>query len=69
MSNLKPIADVAGRHTEATANDLLLSAGALVSQVVASGQTWTIPDGYGLSVVGPLTVNGDIVVNGDLMVM
>ena len=69
MSNLSPIADVAGRRTEVTTNDLLLSAGALVSQVVALGQTWTIPDGYGLSVVGPLTVNGDIMLNGDLMVM
>ena len=69
MSNLKPIADVAGRATEATANDLLLSAGALVKQSVDSGQTLTIPNGYCLSVVGPYTINGDIVVSGDLMVI
>ena len=68
MSNLKPLADVAGRTQEATDSDLLLSAGALVKQSIASGQTWTIPYGYSMVLAGPLAVSGTLSLSGRLVV-
>jgi len=38
------------------------------SQTVASGETVMIPDGYGLTVAGPMTVDGDVDVDGTLTV-
>lgn len=39
-----------------------------VSQIVAAGETVTIPSGRGQTVAGPMTVDGDIELDGTLTV-
>ena len=68
MSNVRPFVDVLGRSQEATDNDLLLSAGALVKQSIASGQAWTIPSGYSMVVAGPIANSGTLSISGRLVI-
>jgi len=58
MSNVRPITSVAGRHTEMTNDDFVLSAGALVRPSVPTGVTAVIPDGQQLIVVGQFSILG-----------
>lgn len=58
MSNVRPITPVAGRHTEMTNDDFVLSAGAFVRPSVPTGVTATIPDGLQVIAVKRFSILG-----------
>lgn len=66
MSNRVPLVNVSGRTKELPSGDGIPASGLFQKQSVATGDTLTVPAGYGM-VTQNFVIDGDLVLDGDVV--